>query len=477
MIQILNALFSLIYQLLEAILTGISGLLIQAIPTRRNESFNADFLPANKALSKHDDGFVFGDMKMSMKDAYSHALVVGSSGSGKTTSILLPNILSIDNASMIVHDPAGELLLQSSGAKIQQGFKILLIDYNNPQNSEHYNPISRLKSKSDIKQLCKILIIATLGKGGSNEIFWNTAAENLIGLFIRYVIFYTPKEHQNLYNVLVLLNKFAGSPKQVDQLIIATQDDELVEEYKSIVAYDSKLLMNILATAKTALSLFSDERICEITNRDTLNFETLREQKIIVYIKSDINQMKYFAPLTSLLFEQLFATVMKEIPDPNKLPILCLLDECSSLHLPILPIASANLRKYRCGLQIIMQTESQLIDLFGVQAARSITANCFTKVYLPGQPLETARQLEILMGKYEFQNDEGHTKIRPLMTMDEIRIMEESIILIGNKPPIKLKLVPFYKQKKLLKLSQLPPYSKPKVNDSNCLGPSSHEEE
>jgi type IV secretion system protein VirD4 len=460
MVQLINAVFTMIFQLFEWILTGIGELVVSQVSTRRNETTNADFLPAHKVLSKNEDGFVYGDMKMPMKDAFSHSLVIGNSGSGKTTCVLLPSILSITNASMVVHDPSGELSFLSSGAKLDQTFNALTMYYDDPSKSEKFNPLSRLKTKGDIKQLCKILIIATLGNGGGNEVFWNTAAESLIALFVRYAIFYTPKEEQNLHNVLGLLNQFAGTPKAIDALMVDTKDEELLTEYKSFVAYDAKLLMNILATAKTALSLFADERIAEITSGDSIDFDELRNTKTIIYIRSNINQMKYFSPLTSLFFEQLFASVMKNIPEPNALPILCMLDECSSLHLPILPIASANLRKYACGLQIVMQTESQIIDLFGVQAARSIIANCFVKCYLPGQPLETARQLEILLGKFEFQNDQGQTKMKSLMSMDEIRTMSESLLLIGNKPAIKLDLIPFYKQKELLRLAKLPPYEK-----------------
>ena len=45
------------------------------------------------------------------------------------------------------------------------------------------------------------------------------------------------------------------------------------------------------------------------------------------------------------------------------------------------------------------------------------------------------------------------------MTMDEIRILkEEAIILCGNLPPIKARMIPYYEQKELNRISSLPPY-------------------
>ena len=107
---------------------------------------------------------------------------------------------------------------------------------------------------------------------------------------------------------------------------------------------------------------------------------------------------------------------------------------------------------------LYQQAESQLTEQYGVQSARAILANCFTKLYLPGQPLEVCRQLEILLGKFSYVDDKNVERTKNLMSMNEIRMMDESIILIGNKAPIKLKLVPYFKQKKLLELSQIPPF-------------------
>ena len=468
MIQIIQGVFTLIFQLLESILSGISTLIISQVSTRRNESYNADFIPAHKILSKTNDGFYFGEYAVTQEQNFMHALVCGSSGSGKTTAVMLPSIYH-SNVSLCIHDPSGELYTLSSGAKQIHGFDVLLMDYDNPEMSETYNPMDILFSKNEYKQLAKVLIGATLGDGGSNDKFWNSSAESITAFFIRYLKMYASKENQNLYNLATIINQFAGSPKLVDKLIIASNDDELIAEYKSFIAMDAKLLMNIVATAKAATSLFLDDKISQITNKSSFSFFDLRKRKTALYIKSDINNLKYYAPLTSIVIGQLFASMMKEIPKPTDISINCLIDEMPSMHLPMLSIAISNLRKFKVGLMCVVQTEAQIISNFGVENARNIIANCYSKIYLPGQPIETCRSLEILMGKFEFQNDEKQNKMKPLMSMDEIRVMSESILLIGNNRPIKLALVPFYKQKNLLKLSQIPPFMKEAKHVNNEL--------
>lgn len=455
MLYILNEILSLVVKLFESILIGVSELILQSIPSRRNENFQADFIHPTKIMSKRQEGFTFGSFSLSIHDSAMNALVVGNSGSGKTSTVLLNTLLKMDGPGIICHDPSGELMPKSSGAKQAQGYKQLVLNLDNPMTSEFYNPLHRIKTISEIKQLSKLLVQTTLGNN-TNEKFWNSSAEALITLFIRYVIFHTEKKHHNLFNVLTLLNLFAGSPQVCDKLIISTRDDAIIHEYKSFVAFDAKLLMNILATAKTALNLFSDEGIAQITSRDTIDFESFRKDKVILYIKSNISQMKYFSPICSLFFEQLFASIMERLPQEDDRSIFLLIDEAPVLYLPMLSVAISNIRKYFAGILLVFQTQSQIIDLYGTQQARNIISNCYTKCYLPGVPLETARELELIMGKYEFIDSDNIRRIRPLLSMDEIRVLNESIILCGNKLPVKMRLSRYDQLTELRRLSELP---------------------
>jgi type IV secretion system protein VirD4 len=166
--------------------------------------------------------------------------------------------------------------------------------------------------------------------------------------------------------------------------------------------------------------------------------------------------MKYYSVLSSIFFEQFFAATMSKLPEKQDLSVFFLLDEASSLYLNILPVAISNIRKYNAGILQIYQSQHQLFDLYGVPQCRNIIANSFAKVYMPGQPLDTCRELELLLGKFQYVDDNNHEKTRSLLTLDEIRILQESIILCGNLPPIKAKLVPFYEQRELKRQTSLP---------------------
>ncbi|MBK7763314.1 MAG: type IV secretory system conjugative DNA transfer family protein [Bacteroidetes bacterium] len=58
-------------------------------------------------MSKNENGFCFGNMAISAHDSFSNCLTVGSTGSGKSSTILVNSIINAENSSIIIHDPSG----------------------------------------------------------------------------------------------------------------------------------------------------------------------------------------------------------------------------------------------------------------------------------------------------------------------------------------------------------------------------------
>jgi len=70
-------------------------------------------------------------------------------------------------------------------------------------------------------------------------------------------------------------------------------------------------------------------------------------------------------------------------------------------------------------------------------------------MYFTGTSLETAKELEQTLGKYQYEDDKKRTVIRSLMTSDEIRMMniKRALLVCGHHPPILARLRPYYKNK------------------------------
>ncbi len=97
---------------------------------------------------------------------------------------------------------------------------------------------------------------------------------------------------------------------------------------------------------------------------------------------------------------------------------------------------------------LLVQDTSQLVHHYGKYDADAIKSNCFAKMYFTGQSLETTKELEATLGRFEYEDENGKKVVRSLMTNDEIRTLssDRALLVCGNHPPIMAKLKPYYKR-------------------------------
>ena len=70
-----------------------------------------------------------------------HTLLIGSSGSGKSRSILIPTItmLGLASENMLISDVKGELYLYTAPKLKELGYNVIALDFINFLKSNHYN--------------------------------------------------------------------------------------------------------------------------------------------------------------------------------------------------------------------------------------------------------------------------------------------------------------------------------------------------
>lgn len=74
-----------------------------------------------------------------------NVLVVGASGCGKSTGFVEPNIMTA-KGSYIISDPKGTLYRKYADYLYSKGYDVLKIDFQNPENSMHWNPLTEIHS-------------------------------------------------------------------------------------------------------------------------------------------------------------------------------------------------------------------------------------------------------------------------------------------------------------------------------------------
>ena len=301
-----------------------------------------------------------------------------------------------------------------------------------------------------------MLVENALG-GKTKDPFWNTQATALIAMLIT-ILKKHEIQYQNLYNVRQLLNRLGSNPDSIDNIFKQYADDILFDEYKSFIAYDEKVISGVIATCKAALQIFSDAAVARVTSIDSLDLADFRNRQTVLFIQNSVADQKYYSVLTSIFFEQLFAHILSRFPDDKEADIFLMIDEASSLYLPNLQIAVANVRKHRSGIMLLVQDFSQLIHIHGTYNANGIRSNCFAKMFLTGASHETSKELEQVLGKYEYEDEKKRTQVYPLMSMSEIRTMDtnRALLVCGHHPPIIAKLRPYYKNLNYRNYSKIP---------------------
>lgn len=446
---ILEEVFDFIYFILDRLFDFIFG-------SSTPKPYKAKFISEKSVTRGRNRGFCLsGKRALSVEHSYRNAMIIGGTGTGKSSVVLLPSLYSMQG-SFVVHDPSGELYIKCAGYLNSQGYTLKVLNFSDPNSSDGYNPLHRAQYSGDINKVASLLIRTSLG-GARSDPFWNLQATSLLSLLIHLVKTQKATYH-NLASVRHLLSLLRTNPDEIDMLLKKAGQPWLYTEYKSFQKLDEKVQAGVVATCQAALQIFTDQSVALITSIDTVDFQSLRSRKTALFIQNPVADGRYYAVISALFLEQLFSSLLNHLPKKSDQDIFFLIDEASSIYLPSLSTVIANIRKYRGGILLALQDFNQLVHTYGVAESETIKSNCFAKLYFAGQSLSTASELESMLGLTEYTDDSGKYLIRPLITKDEIRTLEQNqaLLLAGNNQPMKINLTPYYTNRKYLEYSNWP---------------------
>lgn len=433
--------------------------------------------------------------RLSEKVSFQSLVAVGGMGKGKSSTQVIPNLLTLDNCSMVVTDTSGELFTQTSGYLAEQGFDVQVLDLINLDRSFRYNPLSNPKDFTEIQKLAHLIIDSADVSNGDS--FWGEGAKKILRILIQCLKNQqqiaanrtgtsvhqnasdevdgeentTNKDYVNLANLRHLLNSFDAhsarpGTSKIDKFVTENtlNDPETFSDYKGFTtATNPKTMLSFLSTADTALAALGNPDICRLTAQHDFDFKKFRQRKTVIYVLVKQQDLSFYKFLLNAFYTDLIQHLMADLNDQN-LPVYLLLDEFGHLKIPDFPVVATTARKYKVSLYLFLQSLSQLQAQYGFDGAQTILDGLGTEVYFSGLSLETAQNLAQRLG----QNRQENMGNVPLMTETEIIRMkdEEVLVLHSNKPPIKLKVKPFFEQRALRRKAKIAPVNFPKKEAS-----------
>lgn len=417
----------------------------------QSKKYGGKFTPSNKILRRRNKGFSLGAYNsMDIKTSFKHLLVSAPSGIGKSTSVCIPSLVNLHgNGSIIILDPAKEIY--KSVGHLYQDYKSYVINFSDREGNESdgWNPLP--SNVADLPNFTDR--ISNLVHGTSKDKFWQIQSAELLTTLAE-PLYKLDKKYRTIANLILLLNNLSANEELCNKFMAKYAEQNTWLEYLSFQKISDNTRTSIISSAKATLAVFRQEHIQRITSYSTFNIEDLRKEKSIVFVQTNPAELEKYKLLVSEFFNQLIGFILSEIPGKTDENIFLLLDEAGTYKIEALPLGIVQARKMRCGIMLLVQSEQQLYDLLNKEQASTIISNC-SRLILTNTSLSTAREISELSGKIEFTDLQNITRVRELITVDEIRSLkpDNGILVSGHYRPSLIKLRPHFTDRRMKKIT------------------------
>lgn len=445
-----------------------------------------------RSLSGNDGLVISKNFRLSASKSYEHVAVIGPTGSGKSSSFYIPNLLELDGeTSAVVTDPKKEMYNICGPYLRSIGYRTICLTPAEENPKYNYNPLMVASDADELSSLAQLLLsnggksveMATGSSSGGAE--WISMSVPLLAaafIFARYgdptTTDFVDKESRikktvsiaydrTIYEAIAfILNADLATMDKVFSTNSAAYDKFLL--FKTS-AGSEKTMSSIKTTLASNVQLFTREKIKAFTRTPYITDEDgtkminkkklftpkmLRKQPTVLFICCPETASIDHMPLMAVVYSQ----ILEKCMSTDGRPVYFLLDEFANIGvIPTIASIAATARSRKIGLAIGIQGMEQLRENYGKDKADNLLNNLKTKMVFAGLSGESADYISKLAGTttIESQNisrnsgngnpqdlfgSKSITKSavkRELFTPDEIRRIDENQVLIiaHNKNP------------------------------------------
>lgn len=390
----------------------------------------------------------------------SHSLIIGSTGSGKTQTMVLPLVESLakHGESMIVTDPKGEIYEKTSTMLRNRGYNVVLLNFRDPQRGNAWNPLAlpynlyQSGNKDKANELLDDLAMNILydEKAQNQDPFWEkTSADYFTGLSLG--LFEDAKAEEINLNSINLMTT-VGEEKLGNTTYIKeyfSYKDPASPAYinvSSTIMAPSDTKSSILSVFKQKIKLFSSrENLSEMLSHSDFDMKDIGRTKTAVFIVIQ-DEKKTYHSLVTIFIKQCYETLI-DVAQENggKLPFRTnfILDEFANMP-PLKDVTTmvTAARSRNIRFNFIIQNFAQLYQVYGKENGETIKGNCGNIVYLISSEIGALEEISKMCGEVK-SKEKDKTASTPLVTVSDLQRLKEGeiIILRTRMMPFKTKVV------------------------------------
>lgn len=390
-----------------------------------------------------------------------HTLVIGTTGSGKTTTFVNPTVQILAESktkpSMLITDPKGELY-QSHARKLKRaGYTVKILDLRNPYNSVRWNPMERayenyqralhledevkLNEKKgtyifdgkeyysprerdtaiqvkrqqlndivyeDLNDIISVLCPVT----NKNEPMWESGAKNFVLAIALAMLedsanpeFGMTKEKYNFYSLMkVATNTDDDCAEMLNYFRGRSPLSKAVSLSKQVLDSSEKTRGSYLSSTFDKISMFADLSLCALTSENEIEFGEMGEKPIALFLQiPDEKETRH--TLAAMVILQAYKELVYKANTYSTLslprPVYFLCDEFGQLPkvLRLEQMITVG-RSRNIWLNLVVQSYAQLAKVYDDKSADIIKSNCNTQIFIGTTDYKTIEEFSKRCGNY-----------------------------------------------------------------------------
>ncbi|WP_424941669.1 type IV secretory system conjugative DNA transfer family protein [Aliiroseovarius sp. S253] len=333
-----------------------------------------------------------------------HAITIAGAGSGKGTSVIIPNLLKWPHNALVI-DPKGEAAEATAEKREAMGQAVHVLD---PFGSARvpdrfkasYNPLDDLDPDAlTIREDIEAVSDGIVMRPDPQAAHWDDGAQSIISGLIAFVLTTAPDDQRNLVEVQKILIDDDALAEAMQQMKGMDECAGLCREaYSAAFAKEGAYF---ISNARKNTRWLSSHGMAETLASSSFSLADLKAGRASVYLVLPANYLSQHGRFLRLFVRCGIEAMARKLPSGELRGAQCLfmLDEFFSLgYIDEIAKAAGLMRGYGLQLWPILQDLGQLVTLYGREGSETFFANADVHQFFGNTDTLTLEQISARLG-------------------------------------------------------------------------------